>query len=1039
MAGMAWGSMAANETPVWNDVSVTSINREDAGSLALPFATPDRIGVQQMSSSPYAISLNGNWKFNWVPVPDKAPKGYEQPGYDVSQWDDITVPNPWQIFAVRNGKNWDKPLYCNVIYPFTYNDSTYSLLDHRPDNYTYNDAMINPVGSYRRSFNVPADWKGRRIYLRFNGVGHGATVWVNGKEVGYTEDSYLPAEFDITDAVCPGENTLAVQVFRFSSGSFLECQDYWRLTGIMRDVYLWSAPKTQIRDFYFTSKFDPGYESAKASVAVKVTGDDMKHGKIWVKLLKDGKEVASAEQQIKKPGDYNLTFDIKDVKAWTAETPELYDLVLVLNDGKDKDVLDYRAEKVGFRDISVGKNGEFLVNGRRVLFKGVNRHDFSEINGRTVSFEETEADIRRMKQLNMNAVRTSHYPDNPYFYELCDKYGLYVLAEADVECHGDWSLSHNPKFRDAMVERSRNHVLRYRNHPSIVMWSYGNESGNGENFKAVEAAIKDVDRTRLTHYEGNSTWADVTSSMYASVDSIEGIAKRNLELVKAGKKVRPHIQCENSHAMGNSMGNVREFWNLYDRYPSLTGEFIWDYKDQGIKMPVPGKPGEYYWAYGGDFGDEPNDRNFCCNGVVYPDLSTSAKSYLVKKIYQPLDFSMNSRGDVMVTNRRAFANADDIRLKWTLLENGLPIKSGDAVFGVLEPGNTARLELVGYEGIGVINADYALRINGYQKDATIWAPADYEVASEQFMLKEMHAMPYLSSNPIGEAPKMKETAKDVVVTGKGFEAVFSKEKGTLVKYSVDGKTMIDTPLRLNLFRLPTDNDKHYLQEWDESGIKALNVEAEHWETQKNAHNVMLAFMDRYITGNGSAYDVMMVYTVYPDGSIAVESAINPQDNGKILPRLGFSLEMPKEYDRVEWYGLGPWENYVDRKEQCFPAVYKGSVKDQQTDYIMPQENGTKHEVRYMSVTDGDGRGIRFTAPEKMASSVSLYRPEDQYQDRNNRVMHPYQLKYADKTIVNLDAYHRALGNNSCGPDVLPKYERPSAAIEFSFIIEPIRK
>ena len=1030
-------SMGAQTMTEWDDVAVTSVNRETATDLAVPITDLSQIdNAGGKSQSPYSMSLNGTWKFKWAPIPSSAPDGFQNESFSTSGWNDITVPCPWQIYAARNGKNWDKPLYVNVAYPFTYDSNTFSVMASRPSDWTYNDAMKNPVGCYRRDFDLPADWDGRDIYTRFNGVGHGFYLWVNGKYIGYSEDSYLPAEFKITDAVKPGKNTIAAQVYRFTSGSFLECQDYWRLTGIMRDVSLWSAPKTQIRDFFFTTTFSDNYGSAKALVKVQPEGEPLTAGTVEVKILDNGTVVGSTSKPVTSMRQYPVLVDVPSPRLWTAETPELYDLVITLKDG-DK-VIDMRGRKIGFREIGIRNDGALTINGRRILLRGVDRHDFSEETGRTISYEETEQDILNMKRLNINAIRTSHYPNNPYFYDLCDKYGIYVLAEANVECHGNMKLSHEEKFKNAMVERSQNHVRRYRNHPSVFMWSYGNESGNGENFKAVDAAIKALDDTRLTHYEGNSQWADVSSTMYGHVNTMESIGKERQAQAASGQKPRPHIQCESSHAMGNSMGAVRDLWDLYEKYPALTGEFIWDYKDQGIRMPVDGKPDTYYWAYGGDFGDRPNDRNFCCNGLVFPDLSWSAKFYNTKKIYQPIDFRVEDNGSVTVTNKLAFKNSDDYAVSYTVLEDGLtPVVHAPLEIGSIPAGESVSIPLSLLPADAKENAEYFVRFSAVQKADTPWAKAGYEVASEQARLKAAKKAPYQVPQT-GNLTTADENGV-ITVSGSNFSVSFSKADGTLSAYTLDGKTIIDSPLRFNAFRLPTDNDKARTESWDKMGLRSLTVTPGEWTlTRSDAGNTVDLSIENTYRGNGKySFKVSMAFKVCADGVVLVNTAITPAMKDVVLPKMGFRTEMPGEFTQLTWFGRGPWESYLDRKEACFEGVYSGTVAEQRTEYVLPQETGNKEDVRWMALTAPDGKGLMFVAPDLMAATVENWRAEELYRNRNDRTAHPYEVNYLDKTIVSLDAFNRALGNASCGPDVMEKYELKSNFAPFGFIIMPL--
>lgn len=1029
-------SLTAQTMTEWDDVSVTSVNREEATVLSVPVAEPGQIGENGgVALSPYSMSLNGTWKFKWSPLPSGVPVGFEDAGYDTSGWDDITVPYPWQVYGVRNGKNWDRPLYVNTSYPFTYDNTTFSVMAPRPGDWTYNDAMKNPVGCYRREFTLPADWSGREIYARFNGVGHGFYLWVNGTYIGYSEDSYLPAEFKITDAVRPGKNIVAVEVFRFTSGSFLECQDYWRLTGIMRDVSVWSAPKSQIRDFFFTTEFADDFARAKASVEIRPEGEAPANGTVEVAIADNGGVVAMKSVALKSMDLCRVDLDVESPRLWTAETPELYDLIVTLKNG-DK-VVDMRGCKVGFREVGIRADGALTINGKRILLRGVDRHDFSAESGRTISYEETEADILNMKRMNVNAIRTSHYPNNPYFYDLCDKYGIYVLAEANVECHGNMNLSHERRFRDAMVERSENHVLRYRNHPSIFMWSYGNESGNGDNFKAVDAAIKALDSTRLTHYEGNSTWADVSSTMYAHVGTVESIGKERLAQAERGERPRPHIQCESSHAMGNSMGSVRDLWDLYEKYPALTGEFIWDYKDQGLRMPVDGKTDEYYWAYGGDFGDRPNDRNFCTNGVVFPDLSWSAKTYNTKKIYQPLDFKMEDDGSVTVTNKLAFNSSKDFAVTYQVLEDGFTVVGQGAVdTGVIPAGESVNVAMALLPENVREDAEYYVRFSVKQTSDTPWAQSGYEVASEQLTLKGADKRPY--AVPASGSLMLSDSGEELTVSGEGFSVAFSKTAGTLSRYENGGTVVLDSPLRFNAFRLPTDNDKARTGSWDKMGLRDLVLKAGEWTVDENEGYVDLGIENVYEGKYGHSFTVGMSFKVCADGVVLVNTAITPAIAGAVLPKIGFRTEMPEGFDRVAWFGRGPWESYADRKEACFEGVYCGTVEEQRTDYILPQETGNKEDVRWMAVTSDAGNGLLFVAQDRMAATVGQWRAEELYEDRDHRKGHPYEVELLDKTIVSLDAFNRALGNASCGPDVLEKHELKSRFTPFGFMIMPLR-
>ena len=1016
----------------WDDPKITSVNRETAHTVALPMANEADVAKNDLTLSPYYQSLDGVWKFQWVNTPTKATTAMCAKEYNDAAWTDIDVPSSWQVWGLHNNKSWDKPLYCNVAYPFSFNESTYSIMADRPGWFTYNSNMPNPVGTYRRHFNITADClNGHDVYVRFNGVGHGFYLWVNGQRVGYSEDSYVPTEFNITDYIVEGDNTMALQVYRFTSGSFLECQDYWRLTGIQRHCFIWAAPKTQIRDYFFTTDLDNTYTNAKANVKIMVTGEEVEGLKVEAKVMDGAITIAQTSKDV-ATGTTSIDMDVTAPKLWSAEEPNLYNLVLTLKDGNGR-VLDTRGGKVGFREVGVRNDGALLINGKRMVFHGVNRHDFSPINGRAISDAEIEEDIKTMKRLNINAVRTSHYPNDPIFYDLCDKYGLYVLAEADVECHANQRLSSVALFRPAMVERSENHVRWMRNHPCIFMWSFGNESGNGNNFSYVQTAIKALDKTRLTHYEGGSQYADVTSSMYWDYNGIKGKGEQ--------QKDRPHIQCENSHSMGNSMGNVRDMFDLYEKYPCLTGEFIWDFKDQGLLTKV-NSTGKEYWAYGGDFGDNPNDGNFCINGLVRPDWSLTSKSYNTKKIYQPLEFkAVNGKANQFrIKNKMAFLPSSHYDVRYEVVdEEGNTLSSGTIDKEVAAADSSVvELDLSALSSLAS-DREAFIHFSATQKAATLWADAGYVVAKEKLPVRSAVKPMYDINNMSGDKLTLEETSTTITISNTAFKATFSKTQGTLSSYVYEGNTLVSTPLLLNVFRLPTDNDGRQSGSWDTMGLRKLSVKGTGAEanTADDGKTARVTLNSTYTGKNGTTFAVMLDFIVCADGTLMVNSIINPSNKGAIIPKLGFRLEMPSSMEQLSWFGRGPWDSYRDRKEACLPAIYKSTVADQREDYILPQEHGTKQEVRWLSLTNGEGQGLLFVAPDKMAASAVHFRPEDNYTDRGNRSKHTYQFKACATTVVSLDAATRGLGNASCGPDVMEKYELHAANTPFRFLIIPL--
>ena len=1021
------------------------IGREDPRASLIPFlCEKSALAGDRAFSACYRL-LNGTWDFCYAPTGD-APERFQDVDYDYADggWDELPVPSNWQMHG------YDVPHYTNVAYPIPF-DPPYV-----PDE--------NPVGCYRRLFTLPQGWDDREVFLNFDGVNSAFCVWVNGLFVGYSKVSHMPSEFDITPYLTEGENVMALQVYRFTSGSFLECQDYWRLTGITRDVYLWSAPKTHIRDFFFrTTALKANNTEADAALTVSLSGSAASNASIEAKLMDGSRVLATQSATTDAKSNAEIKFSgITGIKAWSAERPQLYDLVLSLKQGGK--VTDLRTLKVGLRTVSVRADGALLVNGNRIIFHGVDRHSFSENGGRTLTKEEIETDILQMKRLNVNAIRTSHYPNNPYLYDLCDRLGLYVLAEADVECHGNMGLSSEEAFRQPMVERSVRQVLTLRNHASIIIWSAGNESGGGDNFRTVMDSIGRLDPTRLTHYEGNSTWSSVTSTMYGNLGSMESTGAGRLNDYKNGKSgIRPHVQCENTHAMGNSMGNQREFFDIYEKYPAMAGEFVWDWKDQGLKVSARNQPltfealgrkgltdvksildikkGEY-WAYGGDFGDNPNDNNFCCNGVVLADNTPTAKSYNMKKIYQPLDFVMKDslEGIFTLKNKLLQRALDDVVVYYSLLEDGIEYAHGTIDEINLAVGETADITLPeAKRAVAAPNhpeAEYFVRFSARQKQATEWAEAGFEVATEEFQIRQATGRkPYAA--PKADALQVTKAGTSVAVSGTDFSVTFTR--GQLASYTLKGKKIITSPLTLQAFRLPTDNERGRTGTYDQMGVRNLKLTAGQFDVKETegGKSVAISVTNTYTTSGEYHFTVLQDFRVMADGTINVSAVIDPSPKGAELPRLGLRTELAKGTEQMRWLGRGPQDSYRDRKEAALVGLHHSRVSDEWTNYVLPQEQGNKEEVRWMALTDDAGQGIQVVAPEPIAVSAAHWRPEDNYTNGGDRKKHPYEVSFCEPTILNLDAYNRALGNASCGPDVIDKYRIRAAKTFLNFLIMPI--
>ena len=987
---------SAQDMKEWDNPAVFQLNREVAHTLELPQSTTDYLPIEE---SPYYMSLNGTWQFQWQSNPDAKPEA----------WTDITVPCPWQIYGWRNGKEWDKPLYSNFTYPFKFDRNTWSVMADRPADWTYTGDMKNPVGTYRRTFTVPAAWKGRDVFIRFNGAGHGYYVWVNDRFVGYAEDSFLPSEWNITPYLNKkGENSLTVRCYRFTSGSFLECQDYWRLTGIERDVLLWSAPKDRIKDYFFyTEKLTPdagngGFATAVAQLVVDVQGK----GHVDYELRDAGQLIySSSSEEGKEWGKRSFLIPNVHIQPWSAETPKLYDLSITLLQGKK--VVDRRTLKVGFRTVGIRNDGALLINGERIILHGVNRHDNSRFTGRTITKEETLQDVLTMKRLNVNAVRTSHYPNNPYFYDLCDQYGIYVLAEADVECHGDMSISKEPAFREAMVERNVRQVLTLRNHACIFCWSFGNESGGGNNFAAVADSLLKYDNTRVTHYEGNSDYAMTYSRMYASLGAVERYAREAQEKVKRGERPKPFIMCENNSARGNSLGSQREYYDLYENYPALTGEFIWQFQDHGL---YDGKD----FLYGGDFGERPYD--VVLNGVVFPDNSISAKSLEMKKVYQPVDFVLND-GKVTLKNKRQFRTPEqDFDIFYVYVDNGL------------QQGDWKRMP--GKE-LTVDGSHSAVRFSVRQKEATLWAEKGYEVACEEFELRGLHDMTKVPVAPDANDKTMKVEEKDGRITVSCGKTFVFFQNGRLVD------EQSNPSFELNVFRTPHGGENNDQERWDKQGLRHLVCYNQKTEYKDNGTSVDVFITNLYKSEKGTmSFTTVEQFTIMNNGTVVFSADIDPSEKGSELPRVGYRTILPGQLENMTWLGRGPHDNYRDRKESAFFGLWKSTVTEQWTPNMLPQETGNKEDVEWLALTGNSGQGILFVAPGTMAASAGHWDDRKLYTDRNHRVRHPSEVKMEDVTYVNLDAYNRPVG---CRNDVTDKYKIPADKVHFDLIMKPLTK
>ena len=1042
----------------WENHHVLQINCEPVRAAFTPFH------VQKGDCS---ICLDGTWKFRWTPVPDERIVEFYQTDFNDKDWVGFPVPANWEV----NG--YGTPIYVSAGYPFKI-DPPRVMGEPKVDYTTYKER--NPVGQYRRSFQLPAGWEARgQTFLRFEGVMSAFYVWINGERVGYSQGSMEPSEFNITNYLHAGENQIALEVYRYSDGSYLEDQDFWRFGGIHRSIHLLHTPDIRIRDYAvrtlpvstdyqdFILQIDPQF-----SVYRGMTGK----GTTLQGVLKDasGREIATLKGDVEdildlehKAGRMNewypqrgprklgrMSATIKSPKRWTAETPYLYKLHLALLTAEGE-VIQQVEQSVGFRSVEI-RNGQLLVNGASVRFRGVNRHEHDPRTARVMSEERMLQDILLMKQANINAVRTSHYPNVSRWYELCDSLGLYVMDEADIEEHGvRGTLASTPDWHAAFLDRAVRMAERDKNHPSIVMWSMGNESGYGPNFAAISAWLHDFDPTRPVHYEGaqgaggepDPKTVDVISRFYTRVKQEylnPGIAEgedkeraenarweRLLEIAERTNDNRPVMTSEYAHSMGNALGNFKEYWDEIYSNPRMLGGFIWDWVDQGIYKTLP--DGRIMVAYGGDFGDKPNLKAFCFNGLLMSDRETTPKYWEVKKVYSPVELRVES-GELRVTNRNHHTDLSQYRCLWTLSIDGKQKDQGEITLPEVAPGESETISLpvsiAGKKASAKATSDLRLTISFILKRDALWAKAGHEVAWEQFCIQEGA----LLSSKLENRGRLKVRADEehLSISGSGFSIQWEKNAtGSLTSLTYHGKEMLahpaDFPLQpvTQAFRAPTDNDKSFgnwlAKDWSLHQMDNPRISLDsfkHEVREDGAVIVRVQTRNRYKEG---MIVTKFLYTILSDGTIDLKTTFQPQGILPELPRLGIAFCLSSDYNTFIWQGRGPQDNYPDRKTSAAVGLWKGSVADQYVHYPRPQDSGNKEEVCRLMLTDRHGKGIRVDAVEDVFSASALhYTAQDLYKET-----HDCNLKPRPEVILSLDAAVLGLGNSSCGPGVLKKY------------------
>jgi beta-galactosidase len=972
-----------------------------------PFESVDASNRPKEESRNF-LTLNGDWKFKWVENADERPTNFWSVGYDDSSWGTMPVPGLWEL----NG--YGDPIYVNIGYAWH---------NYAPKTPPVVPTERNHVGSYRRTVNVPASWAGKRITAHFGSVTSNMYLWVNGKFVGYSEDSKVEPEFDLTPFIHTGRNVIAFQVFRWCDGTYLEDQDFFRLSGVARDCYLMARNIQQIYDLQCTSELSDDFAHGTLNVTVEWPAAG---SKVRLELLDQDKNIVTT--QTIDGMSPNVPLEVENPRLWTAETPNLYTLRATLIDkGSVKEVLTYN---VGFRRVEI-KDGQLLVNGQPVLIKGVDRHELDPDGGYVVSRERMEADIRLMKRLNINAVRTSHYPDDPYWYDLCDRYGLYVTAEANIESHGmgygDKTLAKDTAYRTAHLERNERNVRRNFNHPSIIVWSLGNEAGFGDNFAECYNMVKAMDPSRPVQYEqsGKNKYTDIYCPMYLGY-------KRCIEYSE-GKDPRPLIQCEYAHAMGNSMGGFKEYWELIRRYPKYQGGYIWDFVDQGLRWHD--AEGREFFGYGGDFNPrDASDMNFCNNGLVAPDRTPHPHAYEVAYYYQNIwvDSLNVSRREATLRNENFFRDLSDVELRWSLNSNGRTVQHGIITQLNVAPQQTQTLtipfELTACPADEVVTLDFSFCKTGSEFAFEVGD----EVARQQYVLRRPAMQPVSLTS--GSRPKVRESDTTVTVTGATYTVTFDRATGWLSAFTANGTDYIapGSQLRPNFWRASTDNDfgAKLPRKW--GAWRTPDYRLTHWAVKQDKHTVSITAEYRLDSLHST---LAMTYRMGGAAEVIIDQHLIP-DAGVELPglyRFGMKVAMPAAFDRVNYLGRGPQESYIDRKSSAFIGQYDAAVSDQFHGYQRPQETGSHCDLRRFSLSDDRGQALSITADSLFSASALPYTQEqlDSYPDKQQT--HPEFLTPAGITTLCIDGFMMGLAcENSWGAMPRPEYRMQPRDFTFRF-------
>jgi beta-galactosidase len=1044
---LALGAAAfAQVRPEWDNPAIVHVGTEKPHATMMAYPSGELARTADRAKSPWFQLLNGTWKFHGSLRPSERPIDFYRTDYSDTAWGNMPVPASWQMHG------FDIPIYTNIIYPFPQDASKAPAPPYE----------FNPVGSYRMHFTLPPSWNGRRILLHFDGVDSAFYAWVNGHKIGYSEDSRTPAEFDITPHLKAGSNLLAVEVYRFSDGAYLEDQDMWRMSGIFRDVYLWAAPEQHLRDFEVKTNLDDQYRDATLVVKGALSNASDKPAKVTVTAaLFDAAgasygKPATSTVEIGGKGETaaEIAVPAANPRKWSAEDPYLYQLLLTVK-GPAGNVLEVIPQNVGFRRVEI-KGGRYLINGRVILIKGVNRHEHSEETAKFVPVESMIKDIKIMKQFNINAVRTSHYPNTPVWYDLCDRYGIYVMDEANIECHHYGNntrnrLTNDPEWQIAYLDRVERMVERDKNHASVVFWSMGNESGDGPNAAAAYQWTKQRDPSRPFHYEGTTSHggsnADINSFMYPTPEAVKRLAAQRPEM--------PLILCEYSHAMGNSSGGLKEYWDIFYSGTNAQGAFVWDWVDQGIRLPVPGEyksntSANTFLAYGGWWEDKTgirNDNDFNNNGLVAADRTPHPGLFAIKYVYRNLHASVVDLADgrIKVKNWFDFTNPKDLAQgTWEVKADGRTVAGGKLAELNIEPGQEKEFAIPMPKIDAQPGVEYWLNVSFALKHETSWAPLGHEIAWDQFKLPL--SKPKAEDKPVTAALELKDSDETAAISGKGFSVRFDKKAGVLTEYRYQGVTVLERGPLPDFWRAPTNNDRGAwkvfrasagtnksldIELWREAGprwdVKEVTVEKVDESTVKVAVRAGLPLV-------GATY--AMTYTVHGDGTVQVECSYKPGvDKLAMMPRFGTELVVAPGFENLAWYGRGPKETLVDRNFERI-GVYRSTVDKEWVEYMRPQENGNKTDVRWVKLTNAAGVGILATGAVPLNVTARHYTKTDM-----ERAGYTFQMKRHPETYLNLDGAQMGAGGiDSWSPNAYPMamYRIPSGeARSFSYTLKGV--